>query len=92
MATYGHEGGGAFNEDQRGGHSESVPQCKCGKPAYRHCDMCAPCLIVELLVTEDGLERDNAEELVRSKVDIVVKGLMTGNLRATAIALQMSAG
>ena len=64
--------------------------CQCGKQTYLSFDMCAPCLIVELLVTEQNVERDKAKELVRSKVDIVVNGLMSGNLRATAMALQMS--
>ena len=64
-----------------------MAKCLCGKETFLSFDMCAPCLIVELLVTEHGVERDKARELVRSRVDIVVNGIMRGDLRATAMVL-----
>ena len=67
-----------------------MSNCGCGKEASPGFDLCVPCLLVELLVTENGLDRDKAEELVRSRVDIVVNGIMRGNLRATAMALLLS--
>lgn len=65
-------------------------KCKCGKPCLQHSDFCFPCLTAELLVAEYGMEYDAAHRLVKTNTEIVCNGIMSGNIRATAMALSMS--
>lgn len=66
---------------------EEMMDCQCGKSIFGHYDMCFPCLVVELLVSEHGVDREQAETLVNAKTHILTNGIMAGNLRSTAMAL-----
>jgi hypothetical protein len=46
-------------------------------------------LVTELLVQEHGVEREEAKKLVKTETKVMVNGIMSGNLRATAMALMM---
>ena len=63
--------------------------CQCGNETYGHLDLCAACAVVELLIMEHQLGRKEAERLVKDNTDTMVAGLMSGSLRATAMALLM---
>ena len=66
-----------------------MDKCQCGQESYGHLDLCAPCAIVALLVEEHGMDIGEASQLVATHVNVVSNGIMSGNLRAAAIALQM---
>ena len=46
-------------------------------------------MLKKLLVSEYNYTKEDSEKLIKAHSHVVVKGIMTGNLNATAIALQM---
>ena len=66
-----------------------MDKCQCGEETYGHLDLCAPCAIVELLVEEHGKDIGEASQLVATHVDVVVSGIMSGDLRTAAMAMML---